>query len=101
MTGKDTMNLQKRLEYLLNEHRNKSKITCNETCFCWDVDRLLVSIEQSREQVNPFSRASVKRAAWSSIYKSMDNPRTPSTVERVITLLVVLLLITLCILNNF
>ncbi|MFN3491708.1 MAG: hypothetical protein ACK40V_05765 [Anaerolineales bacterium] len=51
------------------------------------------------EKFNPFSRQSVKRAVWKSIHKS--NTRTPSTVERVIALFVVLLLIALCILNNF
>ena len=51
---------------------------------------------KTSEQVNFFSRASVKRAAWRSIYSK----REPSTLERVIALLVLLLLIALCLFNN-
>lgn len=37
------------LELLFFEHRNKSFITCEETCFCWDVEQWLVSSEIPNE----------------------------------------------------
>ena len=33
------------LDDLLNEHRSKSFITCDETCFCWEVESLVSALQ--------------------------------------------------------
>ena len=30
---------------LLNEHRNEAMITCAESCWCWDVEKAIMKIE--------------------------------------------------------
>lgn len=32
---------------MLNEHRKQSKITCEENCFCWEVETTLLREEES------------------------------------------------------
>ena len=34
-------NTDSKLEQLFVEHRKKSKICCDETCFCWEVEQWL------------------------------------------------------------
>lgn len=41
------------LEYLqkiLDEHRSKAYITCDENCFCWPVERMLDEEREAAEQ---------------------------------------------------
>lgn len=30
------------LEEVLNKHRNKAFVTCEDTCFCWEIERYLM-----------------------------------------------------------
>jgi len=34
----------------LNDHRNKAYITCEETCFCWDIEEVLRKYEEGGEK---------------------------------------------------
>lgn len=40
------------LQKLFDEHREKSKNSCDKTCLCWDVEGLLTLVRDSREQQN-------------------------------------------------
>lgn len=33
--------IEESLKQLFDSHRSKSKICCDETCFCWDVEELV------------------------------------------------------------
>lgn len=35
-----------RLQVLLQAHQEKSYLTCEETCFCWEVQALLAAFEE-------------------------------------------------------
>lgn len=34
----------------LNDHRNKAYITCEETCFCWDIAEVLRKYEEELDK---------------------------------------------------
>ena len=39
----------KEVKVLLNNHRGKGLITCDKTCFCWDIEKLLSKEELKKE----------------------------------------------------
>ena len=40
----------KKLKSLFDEHRKKAFVTCDETCFCWDVENFLTSQKEAAQQ---------------------------------------------------
>jgi len=38
-----------KLGQLLREHHEKAHITCDETCFCWDIEAFLAEQERDAE----------------------------------------------------
>lgn len=34
------------LQELLDKHRAKDMLSCEETCFCWDIEALISEVEQ-------------------------------------------------------
>lgn len=41
---------ENKVSEILHNHREKNFISCEETCFCWDIDSLLVEEELKGEQ---------------------------------------------------
>ncbi len=39
------MELKKRLDKLLFVHTKKSKVSCDETCMCWEIEALLCDLD--------------------------------------------------------
>ncbi len=45
------MTLRHDIESHLRHHRARAKITCDETCFCWDIEGILNLIDHQKTQV--------------------------------------------------
>lgn len=37
------------IENILNYHRNIVKITCEETCWCWDIEEAINKYQKNKE----------------------------------------------------
>jgi len=35
------------LQYLLDEHRKKAFVCCDEKCFCWDIEKMLSTFKEA------------------------------------------------------
>ena len=62
------MELKKRLEKLLAAHTKKAKVSCDETCMCWEIESLLCDLDVQAEKS---AQPSVQRIDGGQGYKKL------------------------------
>ena len=64
--------LRDNLLNLLNKHRQEAVITCEESCICWDLERIIYEFDQD-QQGNLTTHAADVGNAHGSYYLVEDN----------------------------